>query len=146
MDYSCWFGLLGNSFTASGGDTWPELLLHHWNLFFHARCTFIPYLLFSSYYRLCLSHFICAVLMCKCLGEYSCMSSTFPIVILNCPQFFLLDEMVLAVSWSFAFQKLQVQVFMRALVHEYHISYCHTEWSFTFFVIPGEDGWFFFYC
>ena len=45
-------------------------------------CLF-PYSLFSSHLLLSLSYFILAVLMRKCLGKHSCISSTFPTAIFN---------------------------------------------------------------
>ena len=56
---------------------------------------FVPALLFSILTPLfsppstvSSSYFILAVPMRKCLGKHSCMSSTFPIAILNCTFFF----------------------------------------------------------
>ena len=45
-----------------------------------------------------LSYFILAVPMRECLGKHSCMSSPFPIAILNGTFFFSIGEIVLALA------------------------------------------------
>ena len=45
----------------------------------------------------CLSYFILVVPMHVCLGEHSCISSQFPVAILNCT-FFSQGEIVLALA------------------------------------------------
>ena len=52
-------------------------------LFFSCPLCFLPYSRLSSYLVLFLSYFILAVPMRECLGKHSCMSSLFPIAILN---------------------------------------------------------------
>ena len=86
MDYRCRLGFLGNSFTASGisdpgGDGWPELLLGLWDIFFTA--TVLYSLIFSHLLPLflCLNPFL--LVPCAGVLEYSCMSCTFAIAILN---------------------------------------------------------------
>ena len=68
-------------------------------LFFRVRFAsfqLTPLYLPSSYVSL--SHFILAVPMRHRLGKYSCMSSTFPIAILNGKFFFSRGEIVLALA------------------------------------------------
>ena len=48
--------------------------------------------IFLPSHSISLSYFIHAVPMCECLRKYSCMSSTFPLAILNCTCFFLTVE------------------------------------------------------
>ena len=64
MDCKSRLGSKGNSFTASGSSDFGETIG-------------LP----SSF--VALSYFILAVPMRNCLGKHSCMSYTFPIVILN---------------------------------------------------------------
>ena len=88
----CRLSSLGNSSTASrssahGGTVSPNYSYAIGSQFFRARCT--SFHIHSSYILpLCLSYFILAVPMRKCSGKHSCMSSTFPIAILNGPLFF----------------------------------------------------------
>ena len=90
MDYRCRLGQLGDSSTASGSND-PRGTLEPCygqavvTYFFHSHCTsfHIFTLIFLLSSSLSLSYFILVVAMCKCLGKHSCMSSLFPIAILN---------------------------------------------------------------
>ena len=90
MDYRCW---LGNSSTPRGMD---ELLARRTigrsSSFRPSRlfCSFVPALLlfiltplFLPFSFVSLFYFILAIPMPECFGRHSCMSSTFPIAILN---------------------------------------------------------------
>ena len=56
--------------------------------FIRARCTFFHTHASLLCVFVCLIYFILAVPMRKCLGKHSCMSNSFPIVILNDTSFF----------------------------------------------------------
>ena len=60
-----------------------KLQLDRRDIFFLARCSSFHTLLFSPSFSVAMSYFILAITMRKCLGEHSCMSSTFPIAMLN---------------------------------------------------------------
>ena len=64
-------------------------------LFFRARFTsFYTHPLFLLSSSVSLSYFIIAVPMRECLGKHTCMSSPFPIAILNDTCFFLRNQMI----------------------------------------------------
>ena len=95
-----------------------------------------------------LSYFILAVPMRGCLGKHSCMSSPFPIAILNGTFFFRPVKamnnwkrsaikqilLLLLVCFFILFHSLcfHARVFGKTLLHEFHISYSHTEWYLFF--------------
>ena len=85
MDYRNRLSPLGNSSTGSGSSD-PYLARatvrpsgHHFFLSAVHICT----LILSPSSSISMSYFILAVPLCKCLGNHSCMSSTFPVAILN---------------------------------------------------------------
>ena len=64
-------------------------MIGRWDIFFRARFFFsILTLLSLPPSSVFLPYFILAVPMCRCLGKHSCMSSQFPIAILNGTFFF----------------------------------------------------------
>lgn len=89
MDHKCRFGSVVNLSTSSArgwGDSMPKLLLGH--------IYFVPANTFSIFTLLCfpcslVSYSFLAVPLCKCCGQYLCMSSSLSIAILNVPSFFV---------------------------------------------------------
>ena len=89
MNYRCRLGSFGNSSTASGssrpeGTKGSSYIVKAKGLIF-----FVPSVLYMFTLLLCFFViFRSSVIMQKCLGKHSCMSSPFPIAILNGTCFF----------------------------------------------------------
>ena len=66
------------------GDSRPYLQLGHWDIFFMLFTVLSTFTIsFSPSSSFSMSYFILAIPMHMCLRKHSCMSSTFPIAILN---------------------------------------------------------------
>ena len=85
MNYRCRLLEIQSLFrgVATPGEDRPELLFRPLGLHFFVPALLLSMLTHLFLSSLSLSYFILALPMHKCLGKHSCMSSSFPIVILN---------------------------------------------------------------
>ena len=123
---------------------------------------FVPNVLFYIFFIFCLSSscvslssFIAAVLMRKCMGKHSCTSATFLVILnescfLRSPgiDFFWLGSVIklktiiIIIIIIFNSCCFHAQVFGRALVREFHISYRNTEWGLPSSLCEsGDEIW-----
>ena len=89
-----------------------------------------------------LSYFVLAVPMRECLGKHSCMSSPFPVAILNATVLFSWGE-ILCLGRSFVHQNQIQLVGNIKLLNWYKEELDRIEiWIIIILVISGEGGWF----